>query len=243
MAELRIGTSGWSYEHWKELFYPKNLSRRDWLEFYARQFDTVEINSSFYRLPKKENFENWAKKTPEDFTFSIKASRYLTHVKHLKESDGAVNKFIETLEPLGDKTGPILFQFPPNWKKDIIRLSEFLKMLPRKYRFVFEFRNNSWFDEETFSYLHKNNCAACFSSSPNFPTTETVTADFVFIRMHGAKILYGSKYSTKELEQWASKIINWLRRGLDCYIYFNNDTNAYAIENAKELKKRLKAKG
>jgi uncharacterized protein YecE (DUF72 family) len=236
MANLKIGTSGWSYRHWKELFYPAELSSKNWLKFYSRHFDTIEINSSFYRLPKRETFENWAKITPDKFLFSVKASRFITHIKRLKNCEEPLKNFFTRVLELGEKLGPILFQLPPNLKKDSSRLNDFLKILPAGYRYVFEFRNDSWFDDQTFDALRENNCALCIASSPIFPYVEKLTADFTFIRMHGGTILYGSKYNKDELEDWAKKIKSWLKDNIDCYIYFNNDAFAHAVENAGELK-------
>jgi uncharacterized protein YecE (DUF72 family) len=233
--KIYIGTSGWSYPSWYDIFYPPDIASNKLLEYYSKTFKTVEINSSFYHSIQPSVYKNWYNETPKDFIFSIKASRYITHTKKLKDAKESWQTFEKSFQNLKEKIGVILFQLPPNFKKDFERLESFLKILPKKYRYTFEFRNESWFDEEIYSLLKKFNCALCVASTPNYPLVEKITADFVYLRLHGSKILYASEYTIKELKQWAKKIKDWQGQGMDCYIYFDNDYEARAVEDAKEL--------
>lgn len=244
--EIRIGTSGWSYYHWKKIFYPEGLANTKWLQYYSNYFNTVELNSSFYKLPKKQSIVNWANKTPDKFVFSVKASRFITHIKRLTDIKESLETFLDAISNLGNKLGPILFQLPSNFIKDTATLNGFADLLSSDYQYVIEFRHPSWFDDEIFSILHEKNIAVCISSSPaaggsspNFPYSETITANFVFIRMHGSTQLYGSKYNPSEMNSWAKKIKKWHKQNLNTYIYFNNDSFGYAIQNAVELNELL----
>lgn len=235
-----IGTSGWSYGHWQKRFYPVDLPERNWLEFYSRDFQTVEINSSFYHLPKLQTFTNWRSKTSKDFIFAVKASRFITHIKKLKNCHQPWQRFIENAKNLREKLGPILFQLPPSFKADPKRLENFLKILSKKYQYVLEPRNESWFNPKIYEILKKYKVSLCFISAPDFPWQEIITSNFIYIRMHGAKSLYNSKYSSRELKKLAQKIKNWQAKKLPVYVYFNNDDRAHAIFNAKELIKLTK---
>lgn len=235
-GQLYIGTSGWSYRHWKGIFYPPTLPANEWLAFYASRFSTVEVNSSFYRLPKRETFEIWRDRTPAGFTFAVKASRYITHLKKLKDVDDAWERFIENASGLGEKLGPILFQFPANWHANLERLAAFLAMLPDEFRYVFEFRHESWFNPDVYTLLKKKNAALCIADSPEWPEVCEITAPFTFIRMHGGRELYASEYSTAELFEWAKLIAGFLHQRLDVFVYFNNDAYGFAIKNATQLK-------
>ncbi len=232
MAELRVGTSGWHYQHWRGVFYPTDLKTRDWLSFYARHFETVEVNNSFYRLPAPETFATWRSNTPEGFTFAVKANRFITHVKRLRDPEEPLSRFFRSAAGLEEKLGPILFQLPPRWQAVPERLRDFARSLPRGYRYVFEFRDPSWFLPEIYQVLEEANCALCAASSPAFPEVRRTTADFAFLRFHGGKILYGSKYSREELSEWASYALDLLAEGRDVYAYFNNDAYGYALEDA-----------
>ncbi|MBC7229940.1 MAG: DUF72 domain-containing protein [Actinobacteria bacterium] len=232
MAELRVGTSGWHYPHWKGVFYPEGLRGGEWLPFYASRFDTVEINNSFYRLPGREVFSSWARVAPPGFLFAVKASRYITHMKKLREAEDALAVFLENSSALGDKLGPILFQLPPRWKRDAARLAGFTAMLPPEHRYAFEFREASWLHEETYRVLEERGIALCIADSPSFPRSRRVTAPFAFLRFHGGTVLYGSRYSRQELRGWASFARSLLERGIDVYAYFNNDAHGYALEDA-----------
>ncbi|HEY3375002.1 MAG TPA: DUF72 domain-containing protein [Candidatus Aquicultor sp.] len=234
-AKLFIGTAGWSYKHWKEVFYSPDLPQTQWLAFYARHYSTVEINNSFYRLPTRETFARWYEETPPEFVFSVKASRYITHVKKLTGIEDAWHKFIENAQGLQEKLGPILFQFPANLHINSMKLHGFLEMLPGDRRYAFEFRHPSWFTGEIYALLEETGAALVIADSPNWPEVIKITAPFTFIRMHGGKALYGSNYTLDELRMWAEKIAGFLDRRLDVYVYFNNDAFGYATINATQL--------
>ena len=240
MAKLFIGTSGFSYPHWeKGVFYPENWPRSKKLEYYCQHFKTVELNNPFYRLPQKTAFLSWEKRAPEDFLFAVKVSRFISHVKKLADCQEPWKIFLERALNLKEKLGPFLFQLPPGWKKDAKRLRDFIEMLkknsPKNLRFAFEFRNETWCDKEIYKILKEKNCAWVVVDSPHWPKREEITADFVYIRMHGSQVLFSSKYTKEELSSLAQKIKNWLEEKLDVYCYFNNDAHGYAIENAREL--------
>ncbi len=234
-----IGTSGWYYQHWYERFYPQGLSKERLLPYFAQSFNTVELNNTFYHLPKETTVKDWYKKVPGDFVFAVKASRFITHIKRLANLGDSLKIFLKRAYLLKEKLGPILYQLPPSMKKDRRRLADFLKKLPKKAKNVVEFRHQSWLDEETFTILKKFNVAHCIVSMPDFPTVVRATSGFVYIRMHGGTILYGSNYSKAELKQCAAWIKKFLRDGLDAYIYFNNDASGFAVKNALALKEML----
>lgn len=253
MSKIYIGTSGYSYPHWQDVFYPSDLSQSKWLEFYTQYFNTVELNVTFYRLPQESAFKTWHQKTPDDFIFSIKGSRFITHVKKLKDVEESLKLFLDRCSILEEELGVILWQFPPNFKLAIgdkesgiriERIEKFLKLLisyrlSLNARYAFEFRHESWFCQEVYDLLKQYNCALVIADSPSWPAVEEITANFVYIRFHGGQELYGSNYSQKELKNWAEKIKVWSKQGLDVYCYFNNDAYGYAIENAKMLKRLI----
>jgi len=244
MGKLYIGTSGWIYRHWDETFYSNKLSSSEKLNFYSKHFNTAEINYSFYHLPRPSTYQNWYNQTPADFIFAVKASRFITHIKKLQKIEEIWKQFLGNALNLKEKLGPILFQFPPSFKatkENIKRLENFLKLITiHRLRFAFEFRHNSWCNKKTYQLLKKYNVAWAIADSPSWPKAEIVTADFVYIRMHGSKVLFSSKYTKRELEDLAQKIKNWLKEEKDVYCYFNNDAYVYAIKNAKELLKLCK---
>lgn len=234
-TRLHIGTSGFSYDHWRGPFYPEGLPRSKWLEYYCSRFDTVELNNPFYRLPAKETFEKWAQVAPDTFTFAVKASRYITHVKKLSDTESALSAMLGNYSGLDTKLGPILFQFPPNWPVNLARLRELLGRLPDGIRCAFEFRHESWFNSETYDVLRSASQALCIADSPAYPKAVKVTAPFAFVRMHGGSELYGSNYSDRELATWAARIRGFIDRELDVFVYFNNDAHGYAPANAHTL--------
>lgn len=237
MAQLWIGTSGWSYGHWRERFYPAGVAQRNWLEYYAAQFDTVEINASFYYLPSSATFAAWHERVPDSFLFAVKAPRQITHWRRLRNSEEALEVFFDRAGKLEEKLGPILFQLPPRFPADVELLEGFVNLLPRQHRYSFEFRDPSWLNEDIYSVLNSADIALCRSSSSSFPDADVVTASFVYLRMHGGH--YDTSYSEDELRYWADRIHDWQGRGLDVYVYFNNDANAYAIANALTLAQSL----
>lgn len=236
----RIGTSGWSYDDWREgKFYPENLKKIDELGFIAQHFSTVELNASFYHLPKKKTFQNWKKRTPDNFTFAVKASRYITHIKKLKDPADPWGNFYERAKLLGKKLGPVLVQLPPSWKKNKKRLQNFLKTAKKNHpKLAFEFRHPSWFCDEIYDILRKNNCALVYANcGQKWPQVwKETTNDFTYIRMHGPDGSYASKYSKSQLQNLTEKLEKPLKKDKEVYVYFNNDYHGYAIENAKMIK-------
>ena len=229
-----IGTSGWHYDWWREVFYPAKLPRSRWLEFYSSHFPTVELNNSFYRLPSERAFDNWRDQTPEGFVFAVKVSRFITHIKRLKEVEEPLETFLSRARHLNEKLGPLLYQLPPNMHRNEGRLEAFLKILPGGLEHVFEFRHESWFDDRVFELLRKYNCGFCSFDMPGMSCPLVATADFAYIRFHGSSGLYYSCYSDEELRDWAERISGLGGVG-KVYIYFNNDAEGYAIQNARGL--------
>jgi uncharacterized protein YecE (DUF72 family) len=237
MGEARIGTSGWSYAHWREAFYPRGLPQARWLEHYAAEFDTVELNATFYRLPAESTFSGWRRRTPDGFVFALKAPRIITHLKKLADCEEEVTRFLSRAELLGNRFGPILVQLPPKWKCDLALLRDFLSQLPGHFRFAFEFRDNSWLCDQVYSLLSQHNAAVVRVSAPRYPDADVTTADLQYLRMHGEKRLYASKYSEESLSRWADSIAAWIADGKSVFVYFNNDAHAYAVEDAHTLRR------
>ena len=235
IGKLYIGTSGWCYNNWVGNFYPRDLNKNKWLKYYSKYFNTVEINSSFYHLTRKETFDNWALQTPDNFVFVVKASRYITHIKKLVDCSEPFKKLLDSALGLGNKLGLFLFQLPPNLKKNIIKLEDFFKIILKNYRYVFEFRNESWFCDEVYNLLNEFGAGIVISSSPSFPYHEIITGNLCYIRMHGSEQLYSSSYSEKELQKLSALIRKNLKKNINTYVYFNNDAFGYAIENARKL--------
>ena len=233
--KILIGTSGWVYEHWRGVFYPEELSQSEWLAFYMEHFDTVEINNTFYHLPSKETFLGWHRAAKRGFIYSVKASRYITHMKKLLKPEKPLSLFMERALLLEENLGPILFQLPPRWHSNPKRLEEFLERLPSGRRFVFEFREESWFSKEVYRILENKGVGLCLYHMPSFTTPVVVTAEFVYIRFHGSGTLYGGRYEKEFLKRWATTIKGFLKDGLTVYVYFNNDAMGNAVINAKEL--------
>lgn len=234
-----IGTSGWAYDHWKEVFYPPDLKKDDRLLFYMGHFDTVEVNNTFYRIPSTAAFEGWRKAAPKGFIYALKGSRFITHMKKLKDPEGPLKLFLGRAEILKKRLGPVLFQLPPGWRCNPDRIEKFIKNLPSKMRFAFEFREPSWFNDKIYDILRENNISLCVYHMPEYVSPVEVTANFVYIRFHGADFLYGGRYSRDDLSKWANLIRFYLKGGLDVYVYFNNDAEGYAVLNAKELREMV----
>ncbi len=240
-GNIHIGTSGWQYSHWKGPFYPEHLSNHELLEYYSGYFDTVEINNSFYRLPKKETLHRWKECVPGEFIFSFKANRYITHMKKLKDPADSLARMLDVVDSLEDALGPILFQLPPRWKFNPERFSNFLDMLPPRYRYVFEFRDPSWLVPDAYKALDKAGAAFCIYEIGGLKSPTHVTADFVYIRLHGPeREPYRGRYSTKVLAGWAGAISSWVVQGKDVFCYFDNDEAGYAAQDAARLREMLK---
>jgi uncharacterized protein YecE (DUF72 family) len=240
-GKIYIGTSGWHYKHWLGRFYPVGLRPEEQLDYYLIFFDTVEINNSFYRLPTRETFLKWHDDTPAEFWFSVKASRYITHMKKLKEPEDAIDLLLSRADALEDKLGTILFQLPPGWMINPERFDYFLSALPRGERFVFEFRNSTWYTADIYDMLRRHNCAFCIYELAGHTSPMVVTADFVYVRLHGPGGKYQGSYNNNKLKEWAEQMLRWKEEGKDVYIYFDNDQEAFAIFNALTLKDMVSA--
>lgn len=238
-VQIHIGTSGWNYKHWKGHFYPEDLSTSKWLEFYVEHLHTVEINTSFYNLPQKTTIDKWYHNVPENFIFSIKASRYITHMKKLKDPKSALKRFFEPIKDLKEKLGIILFQLPPHWHANLERLNNFLTQLPHWYRFAFEFRDDSWWQEETYQLLKKYNAAFCIFDLAGTQSPKEVTADFIYLRLHGPGDAYQGNYDIHTLAGWAETFAVWRKKVKEIFCYFDNDEKAFAVKNAVELLKMV----
>ena len=238
-GDIHVGTSGWSYDHWKGPFYPDTLPGNRMLAFYARYFHSVEINSSFYRLPEKKSLQHWYECTPDDFLFAAKASRYITHMKKLGDPHKSVPVFLKRIDLLGDKLGPILFQLPPHWRFNAERLSNFLDSLGRDFRFAFEFRDRSWLNPRTVDLLARHNVSCCIYELEGYVTPYEITADYIYVRLHGPGDAYQGRYSNKALSDWAGMMKQWAQTGKTVYCYFNNDQLGYAVKNAGRLREIL----
>jgi uncharacterized protein YecE (DUF72 family) len=237
--DIYIGTSGWSYPHWKGTFYPRHLPAGKMLEYYAQRFSSVEINSSFYHLPESQSLRDWYALTPADFRFSIKASRYITHMKKLCDPRDTLPVLLDRICLLADKLGPILFQLPPRWHFNEQRLSDFLESLSSEFRYAFEFRDHSWLNERTLDLLSRHDAAFCIYDLDGFLSPQQRTTDFVYLRLHGPDAAYQGSYPDPVLDGWAGKCSGWAAHGHTVYCYFDNDQSGHAAHNAARLQAML----
>jgi uncharacterized protein YecE (DUF72 family) len=241
MADVWIGTSGWSYKHWEDgAFYPPGLPAADHLPYFAAQFPTVEINYSYYRLPPRRTFEQWQHRAPGGFRFAVKASRYLTHMKKLKDPAEPLERLLHNAEGLGSALGPVLFQFPGRWDVDLARLQEFMVALREhpRHLYAFEFRHKSWLIDAVYACLREHNAALCLPIGWGIPLDVQLTADWTYVRFHGGERSH--YFEDDELKPWAKRLRSWRLRGIDAYCYFNNDAlwhgRPAAIDNARRLR-------
>ena len=232
-GDIRIGCSGWSYPHWKRVFYPEKLPARDHFAFYASHFNTVELNNSFYRQPTRERFVAWGEQAPPGFLFAVKGSRYVTHIKRLAVESKSIDLVVDAARGLGDKLGPILFQLQANFHLDLERLERFVDMLPIDLRFTIEFRHGSWLVPAVFDLLRAHRIALCIPDDPKMPKSFEITSDFTYVRMHLPP--HGLGYGERALEPWAWRVFEWTRQSLDVFVYFNNDMEGHAIKDARTL--------
>jgi uncharacterized protein YecE (DUF72 family) len=240
MSKTFIGTSGWTYDGWRGPFYPAKAPKKDWLRYYATHFPTTEINGSFYRTPSLEAVRAWREQTPKDFLFAWKASKFITHWKRLTEKCENSIALMETrLRVLGPKAGPVLFQLPPRFKVNRERLASFLAMLPRKYRYAFEFRHASWYADEIFQLLRDHDVSLCLSDHHDAPSPWIATARHVYVRGHGPGGRYKDNYPLSTLRGWAREIATWKRQRRTVYVYFDNDQKSAAPKDAERLIKLL----
>lgn len=240
-GKIYVGTSGWHYKHWQGTFYPPDLKPRDYLQQYTHAFNTVEINNSFYKLPGFDTFATWRKAVPVDFTFAVKASRYITHMKKLKDPREPIIRLMDAISGLEEKLGPILFQLPPFWNINYERLQRFLESLPAGFRYTFEFRNNSWYENEIYALLEQHNVAFCLYELERHLSPLVITADFIYLRLHGPGDKYQGSYQEETLKEWSRQLLEWRAQGKDVYVYFDNDQEGYAAFNAKTLQEMLRS--
>ncbi len=236
---IYIGTSGWSYSHWVGPFYPAQEKPKDFFSYYSKQFKAVEINNSFYRLPPAETLNHWKNTAPSGFVFAFKGSRYITHMKKLKDPENTLPPLFESAGALGDKLGPIFFQFPPRWRLNLDRFLHFLDILPPDYRYAFEFRDPTWVVPSVYEALREIGAAFCIFELSGYLTPKEITADFVYIRLHGPDGAYKGEYDTSTLAGWAGAISHWAKEGRDVFCFFDNDECGYAARNALRLDKML----
>lgn len=240
---IHIGTSGWSYKHWKGLFYPAGLKPTEWLAYFAQTFKITEINSSFYHLPLKKTVEGWVEKVPDDFMFCPKISRYLTHIKRLKEPEEPLERFFNVFEPMKHKMGPVLVQLPPSLKFDYDVAEHFYSVLKKHYRsygFAMEIRHDTWLQQDSLTLMAKYDIAFVISQSgKGFPYVETVTAKNIYVRFHGPKELYSSLYADEALQTFADLFKKWHKEKHHIWAFFNNDVFGYAIQNGQKLVEML----
>lgn len=240
MAHSAIGCSGFNYKHWRGVFYPEKLPQKKWLDYYCGTFSTVELNVTFYRLPKPETFENWYNQTPPFFTFALKGSRFITHIKKLAEPEEAVQRYFDAALHLREKLKVVLWQFSPGFALNLERLRHFLRLISAyPVRHTFEFRHESWLAPEIIDLCREHGASICIADAPPFLFETPVTADFVYVRRHGHDMRHTGCYSKEELERDAGMLRGYLKQGRDVYIYFNNDVGGHAPRNAEELMKMM----
>jgi uncharacterized protein YecE (DUF72 family) len=240
----RIGCSGWNYKSWRGTFYPRDLSPKAWLEYYAARFDTVEVNNTFYRLPERSTFIDWHSQLPAGFLMAVKASRYLTHMKRLKDPAEPLDRLLTRASGLDRMLGPILYQLPPQFTRDVKRLDDFLRCLPRscdgrRLRHAMEFRHPSWYVDDVFAVLRARRVALCLHDKAGSSVDSPIVGPFVYVRFHGTSGAYHGSYSRQTLANWAGRLADQALDGLPVYAYFNNDPEAVATQNAATLRDEL----
>jgi uncharacterized protein YecE (DUF72 family) len=239
----RVGCSGWQYKHWRGDFYPPDVPISRWFEHYADHFDTVEINNTFYRLPETETFVSWRERAPRRFLFSVKASRFLTHMKKLKEPEEPIERLFSRIRALGGHLGPVLYQLPPGWKLDRERLEHFLQALPKGVRHVLEFREPSWYADDVSAMLERYGVARCLHDMKGSSTGREQRGPFVYVRFHGPSGTYSGGYPTDRLKRWAGWLNEQRAAGCDVFVYFNNDVGGHAPRDAVTLRGFLEERG
>jgi len=232
---IHIGTSGWSYGHWRGPFYPPGLPEREWLAYYVERLHSVEINNTFYRLPTVTTLHDWREAVAEDFIFSVKASQFITHMKKLKEPEVTLTQFFERIEVLTPKLGPILFQLPPHWRLDLERLRHFLAALPTAHRYAFEFRDPSWWVSAVYDLLARHDATFCCYELAGMQSPRPVTSDIMYVRLHGPDGAYQGCYDRVALAGWIELFTLWVAQGRQVYCYFDNDQHGYAALNAMQM--------
>jgi uncharacterized protein YecE (DUF72 family) len=238
-GRVRVGCSGWQYKHWRGDFYPVDVAATRWFEYYAARFDTVEINNSFYRLPEAETFARWRERAPGRFLFAVKASRFLTHMKKLKDPEEPLERLFTRMRSLGRRLGPVLYQLPPGFKLDLGRLEHFLHALPGDARHVIEFRDPSWYADTVSVLLERHRVARCLHDMQGSATGRERVGPFLYVRYHGASGTYSGGYPADRLARWAEWLQAEREAGVDVFAYFNNDVGGHAPRDAVTLRQLL----
>lgn len=241
-ALVRVGTSGWEYRHWAGSFYPRGLPRHRWFDHYAAQFDTVELNNPFYRLPQPSVFDLWRRRAPPGFIYAVKASRYLTHIKRLREPEEPLDRLWTRASRLAEHLGPVLYQLPPRWKPNPDRLARFLRRVPPAPQAI-EFRDARWYAPDILSLVDGAGVALCLHDMDGAAAAPERIGPFVYIRFHGAGTRYGGRYSSQRLSAWADRIAAWSSEGLPVWVYFNNDEGGHAVRDADRLRDMVARRG
>jgi uncharacterized protein YecE (DUF72 family) len=237
--KIIIGTSGFYYADWKGIFYPENLAKAHFFDYYTTQFRTVELNATFYHLPRVKTVQHWYDAAPDDFLFALKAHREITHYKKLKDAKSSLYRYLHLVKPLKPKIAAILFQLPPSLKIDLNLLAEFLAILPSGYRFAFEFRHTSWQEQAVYDLLKAHQAAFCLNDFGKREIEPIITSNFTYMRLHGPDGRYGGSYSDESLQRYANMLIKLAHHQKLLFVYFNNDTEGYAVENARKLQQLI----
>lgn len=236
---IHVGCSGWAYKHWRGILYPEGLPQRLWFDRYAQDFDTVEINNSFYRLPSGDTFAKWRDQAPPGFSYAVKANRFLTQAKKLKQCEEPLERMMSAVRHLGDRLGPILYQLPPSLKINLNRLRDFLEILPKDVTNVFEFREKSWYVPDTYALLDRHGASLVVHDMPGSASERIAVGPVAYVRFHGTAGKYWGRYSDDVLVQWADWLIATAQQGKSCWCYFNNDIHGHAIHDAQTLKSMI----
>jgi uncharacterized protein YecE (DUF72 family) len=240
VSQIHVGCSGWVYKHWRGIFYPEGLSQRLWFQRYAEEFDTVEINASFYRVPLDKTFDAWREKAPDGFRYAVKVNRFITHLKKLVGVEMEADRFIELARRLGEALGPLLYQLPPSLHKDLVRLDSFLRRLPPDLEHVVEFRHRSWYDEEVLALLDRRRVGFVAHDLRGLISPRWASGRTAYIRFHGSGGRYSGRYSDEDLLRWTDWCLEQSRAGRSVWCYFNNDIHGHAIEDARTLKSMVR---
>jgi uncharacterized protein YecE (DUF72 family) len=238
-GKIYIGTSGWSYKHWMGTFYPPGTKQKDRFPYYQKFFKTVELNSPFYHLPPRQTFEKWKEDVPNDFIYAVKASRFITHMKKLNDAGDSLTRLLDNASGLDEKLSIILFQLPPKWEINVERFRAFLEKLPKGNRYTFEFRDHTWYQDAVYSLLREFNCAFCIYELAGHVSPIEITANYVYVRLHGPGDKYQGSYTDEVLAEWAARCKDWSDTGKDVYVYFDNDQEGFAAFNAIKLKELI----
>ena len=240
LDRIRVGCSGWQYKHWRGDFYAAELSTSQWFEQYTRVFDTVEINNSFYRWPAPETFAKWREQAPSGFLYAVKASRFLTHMKKLKDPEEPIERTFENAQHLGGHLGPMLYQLPPRWGLNLERFQHFLRTLPKRRMHAIEFREPSWYVDSVFDLLRRHRVALCLHDMQGSSTGKIAIGPFIYVRFHFGTQKYGGRYDDARLDEWADWLAEHARAGRRVFAYFNNDTGGHAPRDAVRLRERIR---